>query len=130
MAEHYRLVYRGKLLPGMSPPLVAANLSNMFGIAPEQAIELVSTFPGIVRTDLDIDQGNRFQSALANAGLITHLEPAYGADGEPLPLTWDGVERRAGGDRRTGLERRARKRDSSMRPDRRQSRGRRKTDKD
>ncbi|HET8730314.1 MAG TPA: hypothetical protein VFM34_04320 [Moraxellaceae bacterium] len=130
MAERYRLVYRGKLLPGMSPPLVAANLSNMFGIAPEQATELVSTFPGVVRTDLDVDQGNRFQAALANAGLITHLEPAYDASGESLPLTWDGVERRAGGDRRSGLERRALKRETSMRPDRRQGRGRRKSDKD
>lgn len=129
MADLYRLVYRGKLLPGMSPPLVAANLSNMFGIPPEQAFELVSTHPGIVRTDLDIEQGNRFLAALANAGLITHLERATDAAGEPLPLGWDGVERRSGGDRRSGQERRAKGRDS-LRPDRRHGRGRRKTDRD
>lgn len=127
MADLYRLVYRGKLLPGMSPPQVAANLADMFGIPPEQALELVATHPGIVRTDLDIDQGNRFLAALANAGLITHLERAYGTDGQTLPLTWDGVERRQAGDRRSGSERRTKNRDS-LRPDRRQSRGRRKTD--
>lgn len=128
MPELYRLVFRGKFLPGMTPPQVAANLSSMFGIEPEVAAQLVLTQPGVIRTDLDVDQGNRFQAALANAGLIAHLEPAYAGDGEVLPLTWDGIERRAGGDRRSGSDRRGKHRDAALVPDRRHGRGRRRSD--
>lgn len=127
MSVRYRLVFRGKFLPGLSAEQVAFNLSEHFGIAPEMAREMVVTFPGVIRTDLDVEQGNRFLAALANAGLVAHLEPMEGADGAPLPAGWDGIERRAGGDRRSGADRRGKSRDN-LAPDRRQSRGRRKTD--
>lgn len=127
MSATYRLVFRGKFLPGLSADQVAANLTEHFGIPPAMARELVVTSPGVIRSDLDLEQGNRFLASLANAGLITHLEPMAGAAGEPVVPGWDGVERRAGGDRRSGRDRRDKTRDT-LNPDRRQGRGRRKTD--
>ncbi len=128
MAVRYRLVFRGKLLPGMGPEQVAQNLVALFGVTLETAQAMLASAPAVIRPDVDVEQGNRMLEALANAGLISHLEPATTAAGEELPLGWDGVERRRGLARRTGEERRGGSRDASLRPDRRQSRGRRKTD--
>lgn len=128
MSIRYRLVFRGKFLPGLAAEQVAANLTTHFGIAPAMALELVATHPGVIRADLDVEQGNRFQESLANAGLITHLEPQVRDDGTPLPAGWDGIERRSAPPRRSGVERREEKRDASLRPDRRSGRGRRRTD--
>ncbi|MFN3587152.1 MAG: hypothetical protein ACK4UT_06590, partial [Moraxellaceae bacterium] len=61
-------------------------------------------------------------------GLITHLEPLAAAAAVAQDV-WDGVERRSGLDRRgTMADRRGSRRGSAIQPDRRQSRGRRKTD--
>lgn len=128
MAARYRLVFRGKLLPGMAPEQVAQNLVALFGVTLETAQAMLASAPAVIRPDVDVEQGNRMLEALANAGLISHLEPATGAAGEELPMGWDGVERRLGLKRRSGDERRGGNRDASLRPDRRQSRGRRKTD--
>lgn len=126
MSALYRLVFRGKFLPGLQADQVAANLTEHFGIPPDMARELVATVPGVIRDDLDMEQGNRFLAALANAGLISHLEPMVAAGDAPAAPDWDGIERRHG-ERRSGQERRDKARDT-LRPDRRQNRGRRKTD--
>lgn len=129
MTVRYRLVFRGKLLPGMSPEQVAENLVALFGVPLETAQAMLASAPAVIRPDVDVEQGNRILEALANAGLISHLEPATSATGDNLPMGWDGIERRRQGKpRRSGQERRDEQRDASMRPDRRQNRGRRKTD--
>lgn len=129
MAVRYRLVFRGKLLPGMGQDDVAANLADLFRVPLERAQALLAGVPAVIKQDIDVDAGNRYLEALANAGLITHLEPATDADGTPLPMGWDGVERRQGPrERRTGVDRRGGNRDAAIRPDRRLNRGRRKTD--
>jgi hypothetical protein len=128
MAVRYRLVFRGKYLPGLGPEQVAANLAALFGVTLEQAQQLLAASPAVIKQDVDVEQGNRYLEALLEAGLITHLEALTDAEGKPLPAGWDGVERRVSLDRRTGHDRRGGNRDASMRPDRRHSRGRRKTD--
>lgn len=128
MAVRYRLVFRGKFLPGMGRDEVAANLADLFGVPLERAHGLLEQVPAVIKQDIDVDQGNRYLEALANAGLISHLEPATDTEGTALPVTWDGVERRNGQERRTGSDRRGGRRDATMRPDRRMNRGRRKTD--
>lgn len=129
MSIRYRLVFRGKLLPGMGRDDVIANLAELFQVSPERAQALLAVVPAVIKHDIDVDAGNRYLEALANAGLITHLEPATDADGQPLPMGWDGVERRQGPrERRTGVDRRGGNRDAAIRPDRRQNRGRRKSD--
>lgn len=129
MTVRYRLVYRGKLLPGMGRDDVVANLAELFHVSLERAQALMAEVPTVIKHDLDVEAGNRYLEALANSGLITHLEPATDTDGNPLPMGWDGVERRKGPrERRTQPDRRGGNRDASIRPDRRQNRGRRKTD--
>lgn len=129
MAVRYRLVFRGKLLPGMDRDEVAANLADLFRVPLERAQALLAVVPAVIKQDVDVEAGNRYLEALANAGLISHLEPATDAEGQPLPMGWDGVERREGPrERRTGIDRRGGNRDAAIRPDRRQNRGRRKSD--
>jgi hypothetical protein len=128
MATRYRLVFRGKLLPGLTPEQVAPGLAQMFGATPEQVQALLASTGTVLKPDVDIDNGNRYLEAFLEAGLITHLEPATDASGTPLPTGWNGVERRTGEERRTQADRRGNNRDAAIRPDRRQQRGRRKTD--
>lgn len=129
MAVRYRLVFRGKYLPGVPPELVAESVAALFRVSLEQVRALLAKSPAIIKQDIDAEQGNRYVDALLDTGLITHLEATTDAEGNPLPPGWDGVERRRStGDRRSGHDRRGGNRDASLRPDRRQNRGRRKTD--
>jgi hypothetical protein len=129
MAVQYRLVFRGKFLPGMSHGEVVANLVALFRVPMEQIEAMLANPPAVLKNGIDVEQGNRYLEALLNAGLITHLEATTDAEGNTLPEGWDGIERRRNDrSRRTGVDRRGGNRDASMRPDRRQNRGRRKTD--
>lgn len=129
MAVRYRLVFRGKYLPGLTHDDVVANLIGLFKVSAEQVEALLAQQPAVLKQDTDAVQGNRLLDALLEAGLITHLEATTDAEGNPLPEGWDGIERRRGDrDRRSGIDRRGGNRDASLRPDRRQSRGRRRTD--
>lgn len=128
MTAHYRLVYRGKTLPGLLPEQVAANLAALFRITPAQAAQLLAA-PAIIKQDIDSEAAGRYQEALAEAGLITHLE-ALEAEAAAVPSAdssaWDGVERRQG-QRRHQRDRRDVRRSTAIQPDRRQ-RGRRHDD--
>lgn len=129
MAMRYRLVFRGKLLPGLSVEQVLPGLVDMFKTTEDKVRSLLASPVVVLKPDVDIDAGNRYLEAFLEVGLITHLEPATDAAGNPLPLGWNGVERRAGvAERRTGVDRRGGNRDAGIRPERRQGRGRRKTD--
>lgn len=128
MTIRYRLVFRGKLLPGLTAAQVAPGLAQMFKASDEQIQALLASTVTVLKPDVDIDTGNRYLEAFLEAGLITHLEPATDASGTPLPSGWNGVERRTGQERRSGVDRRDNNRDAAIRPDRRQRRGRRKTD--
>jgi len=130
MSRRYRLVFRGKYLPGLMPEAVQANVAELFQTTLERVQQLLSTLPAVIKQDIGIDQGNRYLEALASIGLITHLELVTDEAGAPItPGAWDGVERRAGTERRHRADRRANRRGEAIQPDRRQHRGRRKTDK-
>lgn len=129
MSRQYRLVFRGKYLPGLTPEEVHANVAALFRAPVERVRELLSTLPAIIKQDLGVEHGSRYQEALAEVGLITHLELVTDDTGAPIePGSWDGVERRAGAERRHRADRREARRGASIQPDRRQNRGRRKTD--
>lgn len=126
MSTRYRLVFRGQLLPGLSPAQVALNLAELFRIDAAQAQRLMAT-PSTIKQDVDLATGNRYQEALAEAGLVTHLE-AHSRETPPVPGSdWDGVERRQG-PRRQRRDRREIHRGAAIQPDRRSGRGRRSTD--
>lgn len=124
MTTRYRLVFRGNYLPGMNATEVVVNLAQLFGVTRDRIQSLLAIVPSIIKGDLDVHAGNRYQEALAEAGLITHLELAD----SPLSMSnWDGVERRKNS-RRIHLDRRERRRGTAIQPDRRVKRGRRSTD--
>jgi hypothetical protein len=116
--HHYRLVFRGKYLPGFSAGEAMDNLAALFGVKPERIEALLATLPAVIKQKVDIEAGNRYLEAIAEAGLITHLEPSEEA--------WNGVERRQRS-RRFALDRRGGRRDAAIQPDRR-IRGRREGD--
>jgi hypothetical protein len=117
----YRLVFRGKFLPGISPDEAIANLAGLFQVSAERIEALLANLPATIKRKLDVDAGNRYLEALAEAGVITHLEPEN--DG------WNGAERRQRQRRVSTEDRRANRRDLAIVPDRRQ-RGRRRDDHD
>lgn len=130
MSRQYRLVFRGKYLPGLAPDVVQANVAELFHTSIERVQQLLSTLPAVIKQDIGIEQGNRYLEALAGVGLITHLELVTDEAGAPIePGSWDGIERRSATERRHRADRRANRRGAAIQPDRRQSRGRRKTDK-
>lgn len=129
MAQRYRLVFHGKFLPGLDAAEVAANLAALFKVPLARVEQLLATQPAVIKQDVSVEQGNRYLEVLAEAGLITRLEPVTEPGAEPLPPgAWDGVERRSGTDRRHEADRRARERSGAIQPDRRRARGRRSTD--
>jgi hypothetical protein len=111
MAQHqYRLVFRGKYLPGFTSDEAIANLAHLFKVAPDRIAALLATLPATIKQKLDIETGNRYLEAIAEAGLITHLEP--------MDSAWGGTERRSG-ERRRAPDRRDGRRDAAIQPDRR-----------
>lgn len=130
MSRRYQLVFRGKYLPGLTSDVVQAHVADLFHTTIERIQHLLSTLPAVIKQDIGIEQGNRYLEALAGAGLITHLELVMDEAGEPIaPGSWDGIERRAATERRHHRDRREARRGAAIQPDRRKTRGRRKTDK-
>lgn len=130
MASRYRLVFRGKYLPGLSQTEVTTNLAKLFHVPVARVEELLATRPAIIKQDVDIEAGNRYLGALAEAGLITHLEALETVDEKEVLATggWDGIERREGVRRLMRRDRRDVRRGAAIQPDRRGGRGRRETD--
>jgi hypothetical protein len=124
----YRLVFRGKFLPGLEPAEVAENLARLFNVSPERVSQLLANTPSVIKQDVDLDAGNRYLDALAEAGLITHLEALGGHQEAVASAGWDGIERRQEPRRLKNRDRRDARRSTSIQPDRRSRGGRRKTD--
>lgn len=128
MSQHYRLVFDGELVSGMTSEQAIQNLAELFRVGPERIRDLLATLPTTIKQNVDEDVGLRYCEALHRAGIITRLEasPATSsaeASPEPAP-TYTGPERRQG-ERRSGLPRRAARRDNAIQPDRRQGKDRR-----
>lgn len=128
MSARYRLVFRGKYLPGLSPAEVANNLAGLFRVPRERVDELLAVQPAIIKHDVSLVDGNRYLEVLAEAGLITHLEALDAVGSDVVKDNWNGVERRLGMRRQQGRDRRDNRRAGAIQPDRRGSTGRRKTD--
>ncbi len=127
MSVRYRLVFRGKFLPGIAPSDVAANLAGLFRVPVSRVEELLARQPAVIKHDVSLDEGNRYLESLAEAGLITHLELLHDAN-EVLGNNWNGVERRLGARRQPGRDRRDQRRVGAIQPDRRTGGDRRKSD--
>ena len=129
MSRHYRLVFRGKYLPGFVPDDVHGSVAILLSAPADKVQALLSATPAVIKRNVEIEQGNRYLEALAEIGLITHLELLTDEAGEPIePGSWDGAERRSDVARRHRADRRADHRGAAIVPERRKPRGRRKTD--
>ncbi len=127
MSARYRLVFRGKYLPGLSPAEVAGNLAGLFQVPLARIDELLALQPAVIKHDVSLDEGNRYLEVLAEQGLVSHLENLEVAS-DAAPGGWDGIERRLGMRRQQGRDRRDSPRTGAIQPDRRMLPGRRKTD--
>ncbi len=127
MSARYRLVFRGKYLPGLAPAEVAANLAELFHIPLAQVEELLANQASIIKRDVTLDEGNRYLEVLAEAGLITHLEALHDA-ADAVSKHWDGLERRLAPRRQPGRDRRDKRRVGAIQPDRRTGADRRQND--
>lgn len=127
MSARYRLVFRGKYLPGIAPADVAANLAGLFRVPLSRIEELLASQPAIIKHDVSLEEANRYLEVLAEAGLVSHLESLEQAT-DAVAGGWDGVERRLDARRQQGRDRRDARRVGAIQPDRRVLRGRRQTD--
>lgn len=127
MSARYRLVFRGKYLPGISPAEVAGNLAALFRVPVIRIEELLATEPAIIKHDVSLEEGNRYLEVLAEAGLVSHLESLELAT-DAVASDWDGINRRYASRRQPGRDRRDSRRVGAIQPDRRLLPGRRKTD--
>lgn len=123
MFQRYCLIFRGYYLPGLAPSEVVENLRGILHVEGEQLHALLATPPVILKRNVDLAAGGRYQEQLVEAGLITHLEPVDEITGEHLG--WHGIERRRL-ERRYRYERRAAERGYAILPDRRHVSDRRK----
>jgi hypothetical protein len=129
MGSPYRLVFRGKYLPGVSAEEAMTNLAVLFNVAVERIQALLATQPSVIKQNISLEDGNRYLEVLAEAGLITHLEALAAENNAPVAGSgWDGIERRLQGRRRPSKDRRETHRGAAIQPDRRRGRGRRSTD--
>ncbi len=130
MASRYRLVFRGKYLPGLSHAEVVVNLAGFFRVSADRVEVLLAAKPAIIKHDIDLEAGNRYLEALAGVGLITHLEALETADDSEVLATggWDGIEHRHGDRRHKSRDRRDVRRGTAIQPDRRRGRDRRETE--
>ena len=74
MARHYRLVFRGKYLPGFVPDDVHNSVATLLNAPVDKVQALLSGIPAVIKQDVEVEQGNRYLEALAEIGLMTHLE--------------------------------------------------------
>ncbi len=127
MSARYRLVFRGKYLPGIAPAQVVGNLAALFRVPLSRIDELLATQPAIIKQDVSLEEANRYLEILAEAGLVSHLE-SLGGPTDAVRGAWDGVERRLNSRRLHGRDRRDSRRAGAIQPDRRVVSGRRKSD--
>ena len=111
------------------PDDVHNSVATLLNAPVDKVQALLSGIPAVIKQDVEVEQGNRYLEALAEIGLMTHLELLTDETGEPIkPGSWDGLERRSDATRRHRADRRAGRRGAAIVPERRQTRGRRKTD--
>lgn len=76
MTERYRILFEGRLQPGIRAEDAAARLVELFGMAEDQARRLVAgDRPRVVKRDLEARQAERYREALTGAGLVVRMEP-------------------------------------------------------
>ena len=85
----YQLTYRGEIVPGQDLKEVAARLAKVFNRPASELGPLFSGEPRVLKTAQDAAALEPFQTALAQAGAIAHIEPAAAGARSHRTLTPD-----------------------------------------
>ena len=118
-SSSYEVVYIDKFTDMVEAGIVRDNLQKTFGLKPKHIVALSSGRPVVIKKRINFDEALRYKAAVDSAGGVAWVQE-LGSDGTH-------IERRQTG-RRQLKDRRAVFRASSILPDRRQSCGRRSTD--
>jgi 2,4-dienoyl-CoA reductase-like NADH-dependent reductase (Old Yellow Enzyme family) len=113
MDKRYKVVFKGQLLTGFSLDEVCSNLAVQFKADAKIILQRLSQPPVILKSGLDVNMANHYLEALANDGLMAHLEV--------IQPDWRNNERRLRQRRGTRLDRRLETRNSSLDFDRRRN---------
>ncbi|GAB1258147.1 hypothetical protein NBRC116494_26490 [Aurantivibrio plasticivorans] len=120
LKQNYEVLYVDKFNSAQEAAATRASLCKTFGLKPHQWDRMSSGDPVVIKKGVAYDEAERYLKAIAQAGGTAWVQE-LDADGNH-------IERRTM-KRRQLFDRRAVYRASSIQPDRRQSRGRRSTDK-
>jgi hypothetical protein len=121
--ERYRVVFIGQVEPGRDPEKVKAELAMKFKLTPAMIKRVMAGRPIVVKNNVDAETAFHYKTEIDAVGAMCRIEP--------VPATNDlddlGYIERRRGERRTGLtDRRKSDRSSSIQPDRRGGKDRRK----
>jgi len=83
---HYKIIFTGEPLPGVSVETLKTNLAQLFKIAPEEAHHLIGRGNMPIKQGLSEAQADRYLAALQKAGAACHKESEFSLFGEELSL--------------------------------------------
>jgi len=88
MGEQFKVVFTGRLPPGVDAEAVSEDFSARVGIAREQASALLTRGQeAVLKTGVDQGVAERFRTALERIGLVVRLQPMPAGRGDELSPT-------------------------------------------
>lgn len=121
--ERYRVVFIGQLDPGKDPEKVKLALAAKFKLKPPMLKRILAGRPIVVKNNVDAETAFLYKTEIDGLGAISRIEPVPAVN----DLDELGYIERRKGERRTGRnDRRKSDRSSSIQPDRRSGKDRRK----
>lgn len=124
--ESYRVTFDGATTEEYDLETTKKRFAKYFKLNLKKTERLFSGKVHILKTGITEAEAMKFAVAIANIGCECYIEPVPHDD--DISHQPGFVERRRGGERRVNPSRRKSVRSASIRPDRRQNNGRRKTD--
>lgn len=124
--ESYRVIFNGVTTEEYDLETTTKRFAKYFKLNLKKTERLFSGKEYILKTGVGEEEAMKFAVAIANIGCECYIEPVPHDD--DISKQPGFVERRRGGQRRVNPSRRKVVRSTSIRPDRRQNNGRRKTD--
>lgn len=77
-SERYRIQFEGGIADGFSPPQVKQAVQTLFRISSDRTERLFDGSVRILKTDLSIDDANRYRDRLLKAGAVVRVVPVPG----------------------------------------------------
>ena len=122
----YQVVFNGATTEEYNLATTKKRFAKAFKLSLKKTERLFSGKDHVLKTNISEEDALKFAVAIANVGCECYIEPVpHEDDISKLPGF---VERRRGGERRVNAPRRKTARPASINPDRRKTKGRRRTD--